>query len=47
MAKEDRFGRAVYLLPGEVLELADGRKLTAVGNEVARLDILLNNGHRN
>ena len=47
MAKEDRFGRAVYLQLGEVLELADGRKLTAVGNEVARLDILLNNGHRN
>ena len=47
MAKEDRFGRAVYLQPGEVLELADGRKITAVGNEVARLDILLNNGHRN
>ncbi len=47
MAKEDRFGRAAYLKQGEVLELADGRKVTAVGNEVARLDGLLNDGHRN
>ena len=41
MAKEDRYGRAAYLKQGEVLELADGRKVTAVGNEVARLDVLL------
>jgi hypothetical protein len=47
MAKEDRFGRVAYLTQGEVLELADGRTLTAVGNEVGRLDILLNDGHRN
>ena len=47
MAKEDRFGRAASLKRGEVLELADGRKVTAVGNEVARLDRLLNDGHRN
>ena len=47
MAKEDRYGRAAYLKQGEVLELADGRKIPAVGNEVARLDGLLNDGHRN
>lgn len=47
MAKEDRFGRAVYLRSGEVLETRDGRNVTAVGNEVARLDGLLSNGHRN
>jgi hypothetical protein len=47
MAKEDRFGRAAYLTKGEVLELADGRKLTAVDNEVGRLEVLLNDGHRN
>ena len=47
MAKEDRYGRAAYLKQGEVLELADGRKVPAVGNEVARLDGLLNDGHRN
>jgi len=47
MAREDRYGRAAYLKQGEVLELADGRKVPAVGNEVARLDGLLNDGHRN
>lgn len=47
MAKEDRFGRAVYLRSGEVLETRDGRNVTAVGNEVARLDVLLSDGHRN
>ena len=47
MAKEDRFGRAVYLRSGEVLETRDGRNVTAVGNEDARLDVLLSNGHRN
>lgn len=47
MAREDRFGRAAYLKQGEVLELVDGRKVTAIGNEVARLDGLLNDGHRN
>lgn len=47
MAKEDRYGRAVYLKQGETLELADGRKVTAVDNEVARLDGLLKEGHRN
>jgi len=47
MAKEDRYGRAAYLKQGEVLELADGRKVTAVGNEVARLSGLLNDGHQN
>ena len=47
MAKEDHYGRAAYLKQGEVLELADGRKVPAVGNEVARLDGLLNDGHRN
>lgn len=37
MAKEDRVGRAVYLKSGEVIELKDGRKLKANGNEVQRL----------
>ncbi|MBX9794283.1 MAG: CopK family periplasmic copper-binding protein [Burkholderiaceae bacterium] len=45
MAKEDKVGRAVFLKNGEVLDAADGRKLTAVGNEVARLDGLLKIGH--
>lgn len=47
MAKEDKLGRALRLKNGEVLETADGRKVTAVGNEVARLDGLLEDGHKN
>ncbi len=47
MAKEDKLGRTVFLKKGEVLEAADGRKVTAVGNEVARLDGKLKDGHQN
>lgn len=47
MALEDKFGRAVRVNPGAMLETKDGRKVTFVGDEVARLDGLLNNGHRN
>jgi hypothetical protein len=47
MAKENRHGRVESLGKGAVLEAADGRKVTAVGNETAKLDILLNDGHRN
>ncbi len=46
MAKEDKLGRAVNLRSGEVLEARDGRKVTAVGNEVAYLHMLLISGHR-
>ena len=46
MAKEDRLGRAVHLQDGESLQSVDGRQLRAVGNEVARLEMLLNGGHR-
>jgi predicted lipoprotein with Yx(FWY)xxD motif len=45
MAREDRFGRAVYLKKGETLVARDGTKIAAVGNEVARLDALLKEGH--
>lgn len=47
MAKEDRFGRAAHMRIGDTLETADGRKITVTSNEVARLDGLLNDGHRN
>jgi hypothetical protein len=47
MAKEDRVGRAVPLRSGEVLEALDGRKVTVQSNEVARLHLLLDEGHRN
>ncbi|CAM3795769.1 CopK family periplasmic copper-binding protein [Roseateles saccharophilus] len=45
MAREDRFGRAVFLKRGETLTTVDGSKIVAVGNEVARLDALLKEGH--
>lgn len=41
MAKEDRWGRTEHLKAGEILELKDGRKVEAKGNEVARLHSLL------
>jgi hypothetical protein len=47
MAKENRYGRAEYLGKGAMLEAADGRTVKVVGNEVAKLDNLLNEGHRN
>jgi len=45
MAREDSFGRAVFLKAGETLKAKDGREIKAVGNEVARLDSLLREGH--
>ena len=47
MSKADKYNRPVYLKSGEVLEAVDGRKLTAVGNEVARLATLFRQDHGN
>ncbi len=47
MARENKFGQPWLFKKNEVLDTADGRKLTPVGNEVARLDGLLKNGHQN
>lgn len=47
MARENRYGRAVPTKKGEVLEAADGRRITATSNESARLNRLLMDGHRN
>lgn len=47
MAKENKFGRAIHLAKGEVVQTADGKSITTVGNEVARLFSLLNKGHQN
>ncbi len=44
-ALEDRYGRAAYLIKGQVLDAVDGRKITINSNEVARLSILLTQGH--
>ncbi|KDP87198.1 copper resistance protein CopK [Cupriavidus sp. SK-3] len=42
MAVENPFGRAVSVKEGQVLEAKDGTRITMKGNEVARLDHLLN-----
>lgn len=47
MAKENKYGRVESLGKGAVLEAADGRTVTVVGNEAAKLDNLLNDGHGN
>lgn len=47
MAKESKFGRAIHLAKGEVVQTVDGKSITTVGNEVARLFSLLNKGHQN
>lgn len=46
MAKEDRFGRAVPIASGEVLQLTDGRTIPAIGNEVGRLSVILSEHDR-
>lgn len=46
MAREDRFGRAATLKPGETLLLKDGQKIQAVGNEAGRLSVILNEHDR-
>jgi hypothetical protein len=44
MALESKFGNAVVVKPGTTLQTADGRSITMVGDEVARLDSLLQQG---
>lgn len=46
MAMESKFGRATRMDPGTVMEAKDGQKITMVGDEVAQLDILLNQDTR-
>lgn len=47
MAQTNKFGNTVFLQPGQAIETADGQKITASSNEVARLNSLLQQGHRN
>ena len=47
MAKTNQFGRTAYLAKGEVVQSVDGQKISTIGNEVARLDALARQGHRN
>lgn len=41
MAMESKFGRATRMAPGMTMETSDGKKITMVGDEVARLDSIL------
>ncbi len=45
MAMENQVGRAVYMEPGQVMQAKDGKTIAMNGNEVARLDQLLNKDH--
>ena len=45
MAMEDRYGRATRMEPGTVMETRDGKKVTMQGDEVARLESLIRQGH--
>ncbi len=47
MAMEDKYGRAVRMKKGVVMETKDGQKVMMHGDEVVRLDNLLNEGHVN
>ena len=47
MAKESKYGNVIHLSKGEVVQTADGKSITTMGNEVARLSSLLNKGHGN
>jgi len=47
MAKESKSGSVIHLYKGEVVQTADGKSITTMGNEVARLSALLNKGHGN
>ena len=41
MAMASKYGKAVRMDPGTVMETTDGQKITMVGDEVARLGVLL------
>ena len=47
MTKESTFGNVSHLSKGEVVQTADGKSITTMGNEVARLNALLKKGHSN
>ncbi|GAB3555216.1 hypothetical protein GCM10027343_43770 [Noviherbaspirillum agri] len=41
MGMEDKYGRAVRMKEGQIMETKDGQKIAMVGDEVARLDLIL------
>ncbi|WP_407278043.1 CopK family periplasmic copper-binding protein [Aromatoleum evansii] len=46
MAMEDKYGRAYSMDQGHPMVTADGQKITMQGNEVWRLDALLDSNYR-
>jgi hypothetical protein len=46
MGMEDKLGRAVHMKKDTVMETKDGQKIIMHGNEVMRLENLLQEGHR-
>ena len=46
MAMENKYGKAVSMHEGKVMETKDGSKILMKGNEVFRLDDALIKGHR-
>lgn len=45
MGIEDKFGRAVYMKHGTVMETKDGKKIVMIGNEIWRVDQMLHKDH--
>lgn len=41
MGMEDQFGRPAYMEPGHTMETKDGKKITMNGNEIGRVNELL------
>lgn len=47
LAMADKFDRAIHVSKGQVLETADGQKISMTSSESARLDFLQRQGHEN
>lgn len=47
LAMADKFDRAVHVSKGQVVETADGQKISMSSSESARLNLLQNQGHEN
>ncbi|RXZ44415.1 periplasmic Cu(I)/Cu(II)-binding protein CopK [Crenobacter cavernae] len=46
MSMENKYGRSMRMKPGHVMETKDGQKIMMHGDEVMRLDSLLQEGHQ-
>ena len=46
MGMEDKYGKAVRMKPGHVMETKDGQRVIMVGDEVARLETILGRDYR-